>query len=98
MSLDQLHWQQLESDEGRVVGCFVSECRSAKWEFKAFVAILIKTNVFWLPQEYCSLATRGGIERPRRADRRTRWFGLSRSFACLMTEDEGISLTVSYNL
>ena len=61
MSLDQLHWQQLESDEGRVVGCFVSECRSAKWEFKAFVAILIKTGVFWLPQEYCSLATRGAL-------------------------------------
>ena len=62
-SLSQLHWQQLESDEGRVVGFFVLPWLSAKDRVKALVATFIKPSVFFLAQENCSSATRRALSK-----------------------------------
>ena len=95
-SLDQL--RQLLESEGRAVGCFVPQWLLAKCRVKALAAILIKPGVFWLPQGHCFRATRRVLGKG--CDDRIELTGsVGRdSFVCLMTEDEGISLTVSYSL
>ena len=93
MSLAQLQWQQLESDEGRVAGCFVSPWLLAKCRVKALAAILIKPRVFWLPQGHCFPATGRELGCDVRIAGTAALVGSvsSDSFPYSMKEDEGIS-------